>query len=84
MSRLRARLESAVSTAVLTPVVAVIEYNYEQNGEIVVPAGAKLFGRLEAADRSGYIGIRFDSLLLPNGSSIAVEAAATDLQLRPV
>jgi hypothetical protein len=83
-SRLRARLESAVNTAVRTPVVAVIEYNYEQNGEIVVPAGAKAFGHLEAADRSGYLGIRFDSLLLPDGSSVGVEAAATDLQLRPL
>jgi hypothetical protein len=81
---LRARLESAVSTAVRTPVVAVIEYNYEQNGEIVVPAGAKAFGRLEAADRSGYIAVRFDSLMLPDGSTISMEAAATDLELRPL
>ena len=64
--------------------MAVIEYNYEQNGEIVVPAGAKVFGHLEAADRSGYLGIRFDSLLMPDGSSVAVEAAATDLQLQPL
>jgi Bacterial conjugation TrbI-like protein. len=83
-TRLRARLESAVSTAVQTPVVAVIEYNYEQNGEIVVPAGAKAFGRLEAADRSGYIAVRFDSLMLPDGSTISMEAAATDLELRPL
>jgi hypothetical protein len=83
-TRLRARLESAASTAVQTPVVAVIEYNYEQNGEIVVPAGAKAFGRLEAADRSGYIAVRFDSLMLPDGSSISMEAAATDLELRPL
>jgi hypothetical protein len=83
-TRLRARLESAVSTAVRTPVVAVIEYNYEQNGEIVIPAGAKAFGHLEAADRSGYIGIRFDSLTMPDGSSVSLEAAATDLQLRPL
>jgi hypothetical protein len=83
-TRLRARLESAVSTAVRTPVVAVIEYNYEQNGEIVIPAGAKAFGHLEAADRSGYVGIRFDSLMMPDGSSVALEAAATDLQLRPL
>jgi hypothetical protein len=69
---------------VSTPVVAVIEYNYEQNGEIVVPAGAKAFGHLEAADRSGYLGIHFESLLMPDGSSVAVEAAATDLQLVPV
>ncbi len=83
-TRLRAKLESAVNTAVQTPVVAVIEYNYERNGEIVVPAGSKVFGRLEAADRSGYIGIRFDSLTMPDGASLPVEAAATDLQLRPL
>ncbi|MGH9568164.1 MAG: TrbI/VirB10 family protein, partial [Candidatus Angelobacter sp.] len=83
-TRLRAKLESAASTAVQTPVIAVIEYNYEQNGEIIVPAGAKAFGRLEAADRSGYIGVRFDSLRLPDGSSISIEAAATDLELRPL
>jgi hypothetical protein len=83
-TRLRARLESAINTAVRTPVVAVVEYNYEQNGEIVIPAGAKAFGHLESADHSGYIGIRFDSILMPDGSSAAFEAAATDLQLRPL
>lgn len=83
-TRLRARLESAVSTAVETPVVAVIEYNYERDGDIVVPAGAKAFGRLQAADRSGYVGVRFDSMLLPDGSSVSMEAAATDLALRPL
>jgi type IV secretory pathway VirB10-like protein len=83
-TRLRARLESAVNTAVATPVVAVIEYNYERNGEIVIPAGAKVFGRLEAADRSGYVGIRFDSMMMPDGASVPVDAAATDLKLRPL
>ena len=83
-TRLRARLESTASTAVQTPVIAVIEYNYERNGDIVVPAGAKAVGRLEAADRSGYVGVRFDSLLLPDGSTISMEASATDLELRPL
>lgn len=83
-TRLRARLESAVNTAVQAPVVAVIEYNYEQNGEIVIPAGSKAFGHLETADRSGYIGIRFDSLVIPDGSSVTLEAGATDLNLRPL
>ncbi len=83
-TRLRARLESAVSTAVQTPVVAVIEYNYERDGEMVVPAGAKAFGHLEAADRSGLVGVRFDSLMLPDGSTVKMDAAATDLELRPV
>jgi hypothetical protein len=83
-TRLRAKLESATSTAIRTPVVAVIEYNYEQSGEIVIPAGAKIFGHLDAADRSGYVGIRFDSLLMPDGSSVNLDADATDLQLRPL
>jgi hypothetical protein len=83
-TRLRARLESAVSTAVATPVVAVVEYNYERHGEIVVPAGAKVFGHLEAADASGYVGVRFESVLMPDGSSVNLDAAATDLQLRPL
>jgi len=83
-TRLLARLESAVSTAVRAPAVAVVEYNYEQNGEIVIPAGAKAVGRLEAADRSGHVDIRFDSLMMPGGSSVSLEAAATDLQLQPL
>lgn len=83
-TKLRARLASAVNTAVQTPVVAVIEYNYEQDGEIVVPAGAKVFGRLQGADRTGYVAVRFDSMLLPDGSSVSMDAAATDLSLRPL
>lgn len=83
-TRMRAHLESAVSTAVKTPVVAVIEYNYERDGEILIPAGAKVIGQLESADRSGYIGVRFDILLMPDGTTMNIEAAATDLQLRPL
>lgn len=83
-TRLRAHLESAVSTAVKTPVVAVFEYNYEKNGEMLIPAGAKVVGQLESADRSGYIGVHFDTLLLPDGTSMSIDAAATDLQLRPL
>jgi hypothetical protein len=83
-TRLRARLDSAASTAVRTPVLAVIEYNYERDGEIVVPAGAKAVGHIREANRSGYVDIQFDSLLMPDGASVAIEAAATDLDLRPL
>jgi hypothetical protein len=83
-TRLRARLESPASTAVRTPVIAVIEYNYELNSEIVVPAGAKAVGHIRSANRSGYVDIQFDSLLIPGGMSIPIEAAATDLDLRPL
>jgi Bacterial conjugation TrbI-like protein len=83
-TRLRARLDSAASTAVRAPVLAVIEYNYEQGGEIIVPAGAKAVGHIREANRSGYVDLQFDSLLMPDGSSIPIEAAATGLDLRPL
>jgi hypothetical protein len=83
-TRLRARLESAASTAVRTPVLAVIEYNYERTGEIIVPAGAKAVGHIRNGDRSGYVDIRFDSLLMPDGAVVPIEAAATALDLRPL
>ncbi len=83
-TRLRARLESAASTAVRTPVLAVIEYNYERDGEIIVPAGAKAVGHIRNGDRSGYVDIQFDSLLMPDGAIVPIEAAATGLDLRPL
>ena len=83
-TRLRARLESAASTAVRAPVLAVVEYNYERDGEIIVPAGAKAVGHIRDANRSGYVDLQFDSLLMPDGASIPIEAAATDLDLRPL
>ncbi len=82
-SRLRARLESAASTAVRTPVLAVIEYNYEREGEIIVPAGAKAVGHIQQADRSGYMTIEFDSLMMPDGAAIPIEGVATNLSLGP-
>jgi hypothetical protein len=83
-TRLRATLEAAASTAVRTPVIAVVQYNYQKDGEIIVPAGSKALGRIEQADRSGYLSIRFDSLLMPDGSSTSIDAVATDLRLRPL
>ena len=83
-TRLRARLESAANTTVRAPVLAVIEYNYERDGEIIVPAGAKAVGHIRDASRSGYVDLRFDSLLMPDGASVPIEAAATDLDLRPL
>lgn len=83
-TRLLARLESATSTAVRTPVLAVIEYNYERDGEIVVPAGARVVGHMQDADRSGYVRIEFDSLMMPDGAAMPIQAVATDLEMRPL
>jgi hypothetical protein len=83
-TRLVARLQSVVTSAVKAPVVAAIEYNYEQDGEIVVPAGATAIGSLTQADRSGYVGIHFDSLELPDGASEKIDGAAMSLSYGPL
>ena len=83
-TRLVARLESAVSTGVKEPVVAVIEYNFEREGEIAVPAGAKAIGQLRQADRSGNVDIRFDRLEMPDGTTQRMDGVAMDLAFRPL
>lgn len=83
-TRLVARLQTAVSTAVKAPVVAVIETHYERDGEIVLPAGTKAFGDLETGTRSGYIGIRFHTLQMPDGTTEKIEAGAMSLDFGPI
>lgn len=83
-TRLVARLESVVNSAIKTPVVAAIEYNYEKDGQIVVPAGAKAIGSLQQADRSGYVAIRFDTIQMPDGTSERIDAAAMSLAYGPL
>jgi hypothetical protein len=83
-TRLRARLESAASTAVRAPVLAVVEYTYERDGQIVVPAGAKAVGHIQEADRSGYVRIQFESLMMPDEVTVPIEAVASDLNMRPL
>ncbi len=83
-TRLWAHLASVVTTAVNVPVIAVIDYSYERDGEIVIPAGTEAVGHVQQADRSGYILIKFDRLEIPHGSVIPVEALATNLNLGPL
>ena len=83
-TRLVARLESPVSTAVKQPVIAVVEYNYERNGEIIVPAGAKAVGQLRLADRSGLVDIHFESLMMPDSASENLDGVAMGLDFKPL
>ena len=83
-SRLMARLQSAVSTAVKTPVVAAIEYNYEKDGEIIIPAGAKAFGDLSQSNRNGNVGIHFHTLQLPDGTTEKIDAVSMSLTYGPL
>lgn len=83
-TRLVARLQAPVSSAVAAPVVAVVEYNYERNGEIVLPAGAKVFGRLAQVNPSGYVGIQFSQVEMPDGTPEKIAASAMDLNFGPL
>ena len=83
-TRLVARLEAPVSSAVPAPVIAVVEYNYEHDGEIVLPAGAKVFGKLSHVTPSGFVGFQFDRVETPNGSVQKIDATAMDLKFGPL
>ncbi len=83
-TRLVARLESPASTAVAAPVVAAIEYNYEQDGEIVLPAGSKAIGKLEQANPSGYVSLHFTRMEFPDGTSEKIDGISMGLNYGPV
>jgi type IV secretory pathway VirB10-like protein len=83
-TRLVARLEAPISSAVAAPAVAVVEYNYERNGQIVLPAGAKVFGRLTQANPSGYVGLQFSRVEMPDGTATKIEGSAMDLNFAPL
>lgn len=83
-TRLVARLQAPVSSAVDTPAVAVVEYNYEHNGQILLPAGAKVFGRLAQVNPSGYVGIQFSRVEMPDGATEKIDASAMDFKFGPL
>src|SRR5579863_1152518 len=82
--RVAARLESMASTAVRAPVVAVVEYNYERDGEVIIPAGARVVGKITQADPSGLMNITFSSIEFPDGSSVPIDAVGADMNLQAI
>lgn len=83
-TRVIARFEAPVSSAAVAPVVAVVEYNYEREGEIILPAGAKVFGKLVEAHPSGLVALAFDHVEMPDGSTEKIHATAMDLNYGPL
>jgi hypothetical protein len=67
-----------------TPVIAVVEYNYERDGEIVLPAGSRVFGKLSHVSPSGLVGFQFDRVQTPEGSVEKIDATAMDLKFGPL
>jgi len=78
-SALTARLQNQVSSAVKAPVVAVIEYNYENAGELIVPAGSKAYGELSQATPQGWVTISFSELELPDGRRQKIKGTAVGI-----
>lgn len=83
-TRLIARVDAAATSALQTPVVASIEYNYEREGSIAVQAGSKVIGEVRQASTDGYIDMRFHTLQTPDGRDVSIVATATGLDLKPL
>jgi len=79
-----ARLESMATTAVHAPVTAVVEYNYERDGEVLIPAGSRVVGKITQADPSGFVNITFSSLEFPGGNTVSIDAVGADMNLEAI
>ncbi|MGH9353430.1 MAG: hypothetical protein ACRD2G_14920 [Terriglobia bacterium] len=83
-THLVARLEAPVSTALQAPAVAVVEYNYEQDGQIILPAGTQVIGKLRGATPQGYVSIEFNQLQFQDGTTQKIDASAMGLDYKPL
>ena len=83
-TRIQAKLETQVSSTVLAPIVAVVEYTYAIGDRIIVPAGARVYGQLQQADRSGLVSVKFEEIELLDGAREKIDAVGTGLDLGPI
>jgi hypothetical protein len=72
------------TTAIHAPVVAVIEHNYERDGQILIPAGSRAVGKITQADPSGLVNIAFSSIEFASGETVPIEAEAADTNLAAI
>jgi hypothetical protein len=72
------------TTAIHAPVTAVVEYNYERDGAVLIPAGSRVVGKISQADPSGLVNITFSSIEFPGGENVAIDAVAADMSLQAV
>jgi hypothetical protein len=75
-----ARLQHSVSSAAKTPVIAVVEYNYERDGQLIVPAGTKAYGELAQATPQGFVSIKFHTLEFPTGEQEKIDGGALSME----
>lgn len=82
-TRIQAKLETQISSAVQTPVVAVVEYTYAIGERVILPAGTRVYGQLQQADRSGLVSVKFDEIEV-NGAREKIDAIGAGLDLGPI
>jgi hypothetical protein len=83
-TRIQAHLESEASSAIHIPVVAVVDYTYAIGDQILVPAGARVFGKLTQADSSGDVGIEFTEIQTLDGAREKISAVGAALDMGPI
>jgi len=83
-TRISARLDTQISTAIHAPVVAIVEYTYAIGDQVLVPAGARVYGKLTQADSSGVVGVDFDEIELLDGAREKITAIGEGLDLGPI
>lgn len=83
-SRIMAKLQAQVSNAVSDQVVAVVEYTYAIGDKVVIPAGAKVIGKLQQVDRLGDVDIKFTELDLSDSDKVSIDASGRGLDLGPI
>lgn len=83
-TRIEAKLETQISTAVSDPVIAVVEYTYAIGDHIVIPAGSIAIGQLRQADRFGNMDVKFTELDLSEDNKEAIDASGRALDMGPI
>ena len=83
-TRIEARLETQISSDIHAPVVAVVENTHAIGDQVLVPAGARIYGRLAQADAQGNVGVDFNEIDLLDGSREKMEAIGTSLDMGPI
>lgn len=82
--RILAKLQAEISSADATPVVAEVEYTYAIGDEVVIPAGAQIYGHLQQADRSGYVSVKFEEIEFLDHRRERIDAVAKGLDMGPI
>jgi hypothetical protein len=82
-TRIQAHLESEASSAIHIPVVAVVDYTYAIGDQVLVPAGARIFGKMTQADSSGNAGIDFTEIEIQDKRE-KISAVGAGLDMGPI